>query len=65
MRKVGVVGAGAFGTALAISAASQNNSVILWGRSQAQINEIKYLKEKLSLFLSRLKTRLLINLPIY
>ena len=45
MRKVGVVGAGAFGTALAISVASQNNSVILWGRSKAQMNEIKYLNE--------------------
>ena len=43
MRKVGVVGAGAFGTALAISVASQNNNVILWGRSQAQMKEIKYL----------------------
>ena len=54
MRKVGVVGAGAFGTALAISAASQNNSVILWGRSQAQMNEIKYLKEN-SRFLPNIK----------
>ena len=41
MRTVGVVGAGAFGTALAISIANQNNGVILWGRSQAQMKEIK------------------------
>lgn len=54
MRKVGVVGAGAFGTALAISVASQNNNVILWGRSQAQMKEIKYLNEN-SRFLPNIK----------
>ena len=54
MRKVGVVGAGAFGTALAISIASQNNSVILWGRSQAQMQEMKDLNEN-SRFLPNIK----------
>lgn len=54
MRTVGVVGAGAFGTALAISIANQNNGVILWGRSQAQMKEIKHLNEN-SRFLPNIK----------
>ena len=38
---VAVIGAGAFGTALAISLASTGQRVVLWGRDSSQMNEAK------------------------
>ena len=60
MRKVGVAGSGAFGTALAIAIASQENNVVLWGRSKDHIDSIKDLNENLK-FLPNIKLPNTIN----
>ena len=41
MSDIGVVGAGSFGTALAISLSNENNNVTLWARSKSQIEEMR------------------------
>ena len=40
MSDIGIVGAGSFGTALAISLANENKNVTLWARSKSQIEEM-------------------------
>jgi glycerol-3-phosphate dehydrogenase (NAD(P)+) len=45
MSDIGIVGAGSFGTALAISLASENKNVTLWARSQSQVEEMIKFKE--------------------
>lgn len=40
MAKVGVIGAGAWGTALAVTAARANNDVLIWARESDLVNEI-------------------------
>ncbi|MCP5075494.1 MAG: NAD(P)-dependent glycerol-3-phosphate dehydrogenase, partial [Rhodobacteraceae bacterium] len=40
MSKIGVIGAGAFGTALACALDRAGNEVLLWGRNQQQIRQI-------------------------
>lgn len=42
---IAVIGAGAFGTALAISQASQGRPVILWGRDGARMAQIQQMRE--------------------
>ncbi|WP_069298528.1 NAD(P)H-dependent glycerol-3-phosphate dehydrogenase [Neptunicoccus sediminis] len=41
MTRIGVIGAGAFGTALASVARSGGNEVVLWGRDPEQINTMR------------------------
>lgn len=41
MSKIGIIGAGAFGTALACVFTNANHSVTLWGRNEATINNIR------------------------
>lgn len=45
MSDIGVVGAGSFGTALAISLSNENNNVTLWARSKSQIEEMREFNE--------------------
>lgn len=45
MSKIGVVGAGSFGTALAVVLARANNVVHLWGRDEAQIHDMQASRE--------------------
>ena len=56
MSDIGIVGAGSFGTALAISLASENKNVTLWARSQSQVEEmIKFNENKKFLLSGNLK----------
>ncbi|MBT8408448.1 MAG: NAD(P)-dependent glycerol-3-phosphate dehydrogenase [Alphaproteobacteria bacterium] len=41
MRRISVLGAGAFGTALAIAVSREHSGVLLWGRSAGQIRDIE------------------------
>ena len=45
MSDIGIIGAGSFGTALAISLAKENHNVNLWARSETQIKEMLELNE--------------------
>ena len=45
MSGIGVVGAGAFGTALAISLANSNRQVTLWARDQSRATEMQKTRE--------------------
>ncbi|MAT01360.1 MAG: glycerol-3-phosphate dehydrogenase [Rhodobacteraceae bacterium] len=45
MSDIGIIGAGSFGTALAISLAKENHKVNLWARSETQIKEMLELNE--------------------
>ncbi|MBR5229948.1 MAG: NAD(P)H-dependent glycerol-3-phosphate dehydrogenase [Firmicutes bacterium] len=45
MKKIGVIGAGSFGTALAIILAKKGNQVTLWARNTCQIEEMKESRE--------------------
>ena len=42
---VGIVGSGAFGTALAVSLSCKYSDVILWGRDPNQMRDLKLYRE--------------------
>ena len=46
MAKIGVIGGGSWGTALAILLANKNNEVHIWVRNKSQLKQMKELREK-------------------
>ena len=47
MERVGIIGAGSWGTALAVALANNGHSVLIWSIVEAEIDMLLYLQEVL------------------